>query len=481
MLIKHLRDLAHAKIFMVGIKGTGMSALAEILVSLGATIEGSDTHEKFYTDELLRTLRIPVYSLDDMNAVQQPYDFVIHSAAYDPYDHKQLYHFRTRSIPLFTYPQILGDISQHTFSVAVAGVHGKTTISGMSATIIQQLSLNGMCIVGSQINSLSNRGTYMNGTKFLIAETCEYRRHFLHFHPNIALVSNIELDHQDYYRDYTDIFSAFCELAQQIRPDGALIYCCDDKGASMLARELGMMRSDVRLIPYGESSKEDFRIANRQTMKSGMRFSVSKWDNVFEIPLPGTHMVLNATAALAVTDTLHAMLYNTALDVQAAEQAISYYSGAKRRMEIVGAVGGITIIDDYAHHPTAIKATLSALRQSHKYRRIIVDFMSHTYSRTLSLLDEFASSFSDADIVIAHRVYPSAREQTTTKISGKRLAEAIRGNHPHVHYCPYPLQATQFCAELLVSGDLFITLGAGDNWKLGRAVYKVLVKRSIEP
>lgn len=454
-----------------------MSALAEVLVSFGGIVEGSDSSEVFYTDELLNDLHISVCALDDMEAVRKPYDCVVYSAAYNPNTQKQLQYFQTRGISPLTYPQVWGGISRHVFSIAVAGVHGKTTISGMSATLAQQLSLNGVCVVGGQIHSLHNRSAYIHGTEFFLAETCEYRRHFLYFHPNILVVPNIELDHQDYFKDESDTFSAFFELAQQIKRDGALVYCHDDPLTLRLVRELMMVRNDIQLVPYGRSAPGEFGIVSEEAQKSGMKFSVKKWADVsLGIPLLGMHMVLNAVAALATIDTLHSTLYNRPIDMRGVMKALSEYRGAKRRMETVGIVNDITIADDYAHHPTAIKATLAAFRQSGNYRRIIADFMSHTHSRTRSLLDQFALAFDDADIVVTHDVYPSARDTGTKKISGRQFANALSAHHDHVHYFSHPLEAKQFCMNTIRSGDLFITMGAGDNWKLGRAMHRELTE-----
>lgn len=475
MRIKQLRDIANTRVFFVGIKGTGMSGLAEVFLSLGATVAGSDSDETFYTDARLHDLNIPLYHLDDTESIRKPYDFVVHSAAYNHQTQLQLQYFQAHGIPVYTYPQILGELSKQTFSVAVAGVHGKTTISGMSATMARELSLDGLCIVGGQVRSLSDRSVYIHGNQFLLAETCEYRRHFLNFHPNILVISNIELDHQDYFTDNADICLAFREFAEQIRPNGALIYCDDDKKASQLAKEMITLRNDVRLVPYGRSTDGEFRITHEEVGKSGMKFSIKKWAGVdIDVPLFGTHIVSNAAASLAIIDTMQQMLYKTDLDIQNASLALGKYSGAKRRMETVGIAREVTIIDDYAHHPTAIKATLSALRMSRRYKRIIVDFMPHTYSRTLALLDEFAVSFFDADIVITHQIYASARETSEKTITGEDFAAAIRKQHRHVHYFHQPMSAKQFCLQTLADGDVFITLGAGDNWRLGHAVYAEL-------
>lgn len=471
MNMYQLQDIANACVFLVGIKGTGMSALAEVFLSLGATVSGSDSEEVFYTDALLHDLNIPIYRLDDKEIIQKQYDFIVYSAAYDCDTQVQLQYFQAHGSPLYTYPQMLGELSRQTFSIAVAGVHGKTTISGMSATLARELSLDGLCIVGGQVHSLNGRSVYAQGNRFVLAETCEYRRHFLNFHPNVLAISNIELDHQDYFVDDEDMLHAFRELAEQICPNGALIYCGDDKNASRLAQEMLILRDDVRLVPYGRSVEGEFQIMSEKTGDSGVEFSIKKWVGEYiGVPLFGAHIVLNATASLAIIDVVRQMLYRQTIDLKEASHALGKYSGAKRRMETVGIARDITIIDDYAHHPTAIKATLSALRESGRYKRIIVDFMPHTYSRTLAFLDEFAVSFSDADVVITHQIYASAREMNKEMITGADFATAVQKQHCHVHYFPYPMSAKQFCLQILVAGDVFITLGAGDNWKLGRAI-----------
>ena len=458
-----------------------MSALAEILHSLGVIVEGSDTEEVFYTDAILHTLGIPVFSSTDISAIKKPYDCVIYSAAYAIDKHKQLQFFAAHDIPLYTYPQAIGNISQHIFSIAVAGVHGKTTISGMSATCVQELALKGTCIVGGQVHSLGEKSTVTNGTEFFLAETCEYRRHFLHFRPHILAVSNIELDHQDYYQDYTDIFSAFYECAQRICKNGTLVYCYDNEGARRLAEDISMVRHDIHLVPYGKTALGDFGITKERFTNSGMEFAIRKWkDTPFTTSVFGAHSVLNAVAATAIMHTLQQKRYNAPLKAHQVAAALRTYSGAKRRMEVVAVARGITIIDDYAHHPTAITSTLSALKHMYKHKRLIVDFMPHTYSRTLSLLDAFATSFSDADVVITHDIYPSAREENTGKISGTHFAESVRAHNHTVQYFAKPMQALPFCLELLTENDVFITMGAGDNWKLAYAVHDALLIKNMD-
>jgi len=463
---------------MVGIKGSGMSALAEIFHKCGAAVEGSDVDDLFYTDALLDDLKIAIHSPDDMRSIRAPYDYVVYSAAYNPAEHQQLRYFSSRSVPLFSYPEMLGAISRETTCVAISGVHGKTTISGISATLVERLRLPGSCIVGGRINSLQGRSTVANGTQFFLAEACEYRRHFLNFHPSLLVITNIELDHPDYYKDYADIRSAFRELGQQIRASGALIYCADNKGARHAAETIALSRSDVTLVPYGKSAIGDFKITKSVLTDAGVHFAIKKWHGqYFELPLLGTHMILNAVAAIAVADVLHQHCHACAPDPRRIATALTTYTGAQRRMEIIGTARETTIIDDYAHHPTAIKATLVSLRQAYKKRRIIVDFMSHTYSRSSALLGEFATSFAHADVVITHDIYASAREEGVKKVSGEQFARALHKHHTHVHYFPQPLQALPFCMELLKPRDIFITLGAGNNWELGRAIYAALQQK----
>ncbi|WP_455383588.1 UDP-N-acetylmuramate--L-alanine ligase [Salinispira pacifica] len=463
-------------VHLVGIKGTGMSALAEILKKLGAVITGSDTHEQFYTDEILRSLGISFTEGFDSGNVPAAARLVVHSAAYDPNHHPELLRAVELGIPIIGYHRALGELSTRMPSNGISGVHGKTTTTAMTGVMVRELGLPGVVLAGSAVAGFDGRSTLFQGTGFFVAETCEYRRHFLSFAPRNVVLTSIEPDHLDYFHDLADIEDAFEEYALKLPDGGALIYCADDEGAATVARRVLNERPDIEAVPYGLNADGPYRISGLTESAGTVSFSVAAVGSPVELHVPGRHNVLNAAAAIALVQKLPG--YPPAADGrQSAEElivrALASFRGSRRRSEIVGEAGGILVIDDYAHHPTAISKTLEGIASFYPGRRIVVDFMSHTYSRTEALLSQFGSCFGSADVVIVHKIYASARERVG-RVTGEDLASEVARNRSRVHYVPEVLDALPTVMGELRSGDIFVTMGAGDNWKLGRAVLSSL-------
>ncbi len=481
-------SLLERSIYMVGIKGSGMAALADMLTRLGTPVRGSDTDEQFFTDELLRRAGIPVTEGFTAENVPADAELVIYSAAYDPDTHPELTEARRRGLPLLTYTEALGVFSAGRPSAAIAGVHGKTSTAALAATLVRELGLPGSALVGSVVPSLEDSGVYVGGERFFIAETCEYKRHFLSFHPDVLVVTNVEPDHLDYFTDYADIRDAFVELGRRLPGDGVLVYCADDAGAVDVAGRIGAERPELRVLAYGESACGPYTVRDVAVSDGVLGFRIGdpaapgapagpSANERYELRVPGRHNALNTAAALAAVATLAERLGNEARAAvhAGAPGALRAFRGSARRSELVGEAGGVTVIDDYAHHPTAIRLTLAGLREFYPGRRLIVDFMSHTYTRTAALLEEFAGAFGEADVVILHRIYASARERFDGKISGKDLYHKVRAAHPgRVEYRREVLEAVPLVLSLLEPGDILVTMGAGDNWRLGRAVLQNL-------
>ncbi len=451
---------------MVGIKGSGMTALAELLKHMGAVPQGSDTHETFYTDAILNELRIPIIEGFNKNNLPSDCDLVVYSAAYDPLTHPELLASAERDLPMLTYPEALGALSRRIPSVGISGVHGKTTTTAMAGELIRLGKLPGTVLVGSASLGFGGRQVYTGGERFLVAETCEYRRHFLTFTPTVLVLTGIEADHLDYYRDYDDICSAFLEYSERIATGGSLIYCADNAGACEVAAAIATQRPDVRRIPYGHTAQGGFRIHEVSYEAGKQVFRLEGVAEPFELPVPGRHNQLNAAAALAAVDELCRAVDLPALSSEVATAALAGFRGTKRRAELRGEHRGVMFMDDYGHHPTAIAGTLEGLRDFFPGRRLVVDFMSHTYSRTEALLEEFAKCFAEADLVILHKIYASAREQYNGSVDGHTLFRAVSARHAAVQYFEEPLDAVPYLREVLQPGDLFVTLGAGDNWRI---------------
>ena len=494
-------SLKGVHIHFVGIKGTGMAALVEIFVQNGAIITGSDVAERFYTDEILEKFGIKPLLFSPSNITDE-IQYVVYSSAYKLEKNPDLIEAVKKNIPCLLYTEALGAYSERAYSCGICGVHGKTSTTGLTGTILSELDLKVQVLAGSVIKSFNNSCTYTspligsdsddNRKNIFVAETCEYQRHFMSFSPQKIILTSVESDHQDYYPTYNDIRDAFVDYILKLPENGQLIYCADDEGAVETALIAAKKRPDIKLIPYGEKAEGDYKLHFGTVENEKNTFSLSLFEknklSEFYLKVPGVHEVRDAAAAVALCCELLRTNGKNPLDYhENIKKGLSLFAGGKRRSEIIGkaCVNGksIIFIDDYAHHPTAIKTTLSGYKKFYKGRRLIVDFMSHTYSRTEALLSEFASSFTSADCIILHKIYSSARENPSDfSITGKTLFEETKKYSDNVYYFEEIMDAEDFVLNELnknlspayPDGFLFVTMGAGDNWKIGKAVYNKL-------
>ncbi len=467
------RRLGGVAIYMVGIKGSGMAALAELLVQEGARLCGSDIPEEFYTDKILAKNDIAVLSGFASSNVPGDCDLVIYSAAYNPEDHPELIRARELGLRLLTYPQALGEYSASLPFAAVSGIHGKTTTSAIVGTLVKHLKLTGKVLVGSAVDNFDGSPVFSGGQDFFIAETCEYRRHFLNCSPEQVLITSIGADHLDYFRDEADVASAFCELMDRLPPGGTLVYCADDRGAGKTVETYMSGDSagsrNLKAVPYGFSAGGRYGIRGYQQGDGVQRFSLNGYSPWLELRYPGKHSVLNAAGAIALLESLLSGIPGMSMPSEKRiAESLSTFSGTTRRSEIVADLGGVKIIDDYAHHPAAVKATLEGYRSFYPGRRIIVDFMSHTYSRSFALIEEFADCFGAADILLLNDIYASAREENSRGLDGRDFFRTIGATHGNAHYFPDFDEAADFLFSTVAPGDLVVTMGAGDNWRIGR-------------
>ena len=504
------QELRGVHIHFVGIKGTGCVALVEILFARGAVITGSDVSERFYTDEILDKLGLCALPFSEEN-ITDDVACVIYSSAYKPDQNPDLIAASRRGIPMLLYTEALGAVSRASYSCGVCGVHGKTTTTGLVGTLLKSLDLPSQVLAGSIIASFNGNGLSgsctmtsdhfdaavksSSGRHFFVAETCEYQRHFMAFSPQKIILTSVESDHQDYYPTYEDIRDAFVDYLCKLPQNGQVIYCADDKGACETVSLAQKKRPDIQAIPYGTTARGDYRITFGQTQDCRQYFSLGDSaqgegsGGVGECALfvPGEHNVRNAAAAIAlVTELLRTAGKNPADYTQKIKDALLDFMGGKRRSEIVGHAktsGGeeVLVVDDYGHHPTAIKTTLAGFRKFYRNHKIIVDFMSHTYTRTAALLEEFASSFDSADMVIVNKIYGSAREDASAAgVTGEILAECTKKYNKNTVYAAEFDEAARIALEELSKssgtkdGFLFVTMGAGDNWKVGKKVLEGL-------
>ncbi|MDR0323816.1 MAG: UDP-N-acetylmuramate--L-alanine ligase [Treponema sp.] len=466
-------------VYFVGIKGTGVCALAELMHTAGYKISGSDTYEVFYTDKILKKLKIPYYEIFDATRINKNIDLVIHSAAYSPDSNSELARALELNIPILKYTDALGLWSARFDSTGVCGVHGKTTTTAICGVLARAAGLPAQILTGSAAVNFGGRATLVLGDKYFIAETCEYRKHFLSFFPKRIILTSVEWDHQDYFTDYEAIRSAFVEYCRLLPEGGQLIYCADDPGAAEVANIIKNENRGIELTPYGFTAAGDYSITSYAVEDTGAVFTLAGIPDVLKISIPGRHQALNVSAAIALTISLVKEEFGAAEKnalgkekIEAIKNALLNFKGTKRRSEIIGETGGITFMDDYGHHPAAIKTTLDGIKSFYPSRRLIVSFMSHTYSRTAALLDDFVSALDGADILFLHKIYASARENNSSGIDGEKLFEkAAASRSGETFYYDEPDEAFSKLCELLKSSDIFITLGAGNNWTLGKKLF----------
>jgi UDP-N-acetylmuramate--alanine ligase len=473
--------LAGLRVHLVGAKGTGMAALAEILAARGALLSGSDVADVFYTDAILEKLGVAMHIGFEASLLPADTALVVHSAAYSREANPELIEALRRGLPILNYPQALGALSRRSDSSGIAGVHGKTTTTALAGSLVAALGIPATTLAGSAVSSFGGTSTLIAGERYFIAETCEYRRHFLNFSPRHIILTSIEGDHQDYYPTFEDIYAAFLDYLRLLPRGGELIFCADDPGAARAALEVQRERPDIRLSPYGTTAEGPYRIVSYRIGSGEARFSIAGFPGDFILHVPGRHLALDATAALALAFSLLGDMRGRSsspyeADLEHARQALARFAGSKRRSEILGEAGGILFMDDYGHHPTAVRETIRGIKEFWPARRLVVDFMSHTYSRTRALFGDFAACLDGADVLVMHGIYASAREAVDPETTGKALFEEVRrrdafaGRNRSLCYSETVLGGIDEISALLEPGDLFLTMGAGDNWKLGLAL-----------
>ncbi|MBI3019985.1 MAG: UDP-N-acetylmuramate--L-alanine ligase [Parcubacteria group bacterium] len=433
------------KIHFIGIGGIGMSALARMCLLAGKEVSGSDMSRSEITESLEKEGARIFYAHAKEN-ISEGVSLVVHTHAI-PRDNPELLEAKRRDISTKTYPEFLGAISKNKYTIAVSGTHGKTTTTGMIAEGAIAAGLQPTVVIGSLLRN--QKSNFIGGAgKYLIAEACEYKRSFLNLSPQVLVVTNIDNDHMDYYKDIADIQSAFAEFAANLPHDGFLV--CD--------------AYDPLLAPVIAATPA--RTVNYRNY----------FDGKIALKVPGAHNKKNAAAALAALDCL-------GVKPETARVALQKFAGTWRRFEYKGETKhGAILYDDYAHHPTEIKATLRGTREMFPDKKIIVAFQPHLYSRTKLLFEEFAASFGDADEVFLAPIY-AAREPHDSSVSLKTLAQKIAENGTTAHVSSeasakdgsannFEEIASILNAPRYGKDHLLITMGAGDVFKVGEFLIK---------
>lgn len=468
MSLSRASSVSGKHIHFVGIKGVGMTALAELYVSLGARVTGSDTEEEFFTDEVLAGIGIVPEAEFAPEHVLEETDLVVYSTAYDPATNPELIEAAKRHIPMRTYAQAVGELTRERMSLLVTGSHGKTTTSAMLADALRHAGLDPAAVVGSRVRSW--RGNALTGAgPHLVLEADEYQNKLNHYGPFAVILTSIDWDHPDCFPDeqsYEDVFRTF---VARIPRHGVLVYSADDAAVSRIAENASCAKrsygfsddADFRVTEYGSGEAEEGIFRSRFTIVHGDRDFGS-----FTIRLPGRHNVANAAAVIALCEYLN-------VDREHVREALAAFSGTARRSDYLGSSHGAPVYDDYAHHPEEIRATLSAFKASYPDRNIIAVFHPHTFTRTKALFSEFAQSFDDADRVIVLDIYGSAREKQGGVSSADLTTEISRFSPGKAEHIPTIPEAIEALRGSLTENDLLITLGAGDVWRVAKGVVSV--------
>lgn len=452
------------RIHLVGIGGAGLSAIAWVLLGKGFAVSGSDQQSNELTAELAAA-GATIFQGHRPEHVAGADALLISSAV--PADNPEVVAARAAGIPVFKRAELLGDLMADTVGIAVAGTHGKTTTTGMIAQILVAAKLDPTVIVGGVLPLLGSNGRAGQGNTFVV-EADEYDHMFLGLRPRVAVITNIEHDHPDLYPTPADYQEAFRRFAGRLPAGGRLVVCADDPGAAALATEIALPGVTIETYSLGQADWQALDL--RANPLGGTDFLVQRGEalaGLARLRVPGEHNVRNALAAVAVAAGL-----GVAFEV--IRQALADFAGIGRRFQIVGEVGDVVVIDDYAHHPTEIRATLAAARQRFPRRRLWAVWQPHTYSRTKTLLADFARSFTDADRVVALDIYRS-REKDTLGVDTQAVVAAM--NHPAASYVGDLTGAATYILERVRPGDVVLTLSAGDGNLVGQWVFDGLRRR----
>ena len=458
------------RIHFVGIGGIGMSGIAEVLLNLGYKISGSDLRSSAVT-ERLAALGATIFEGHAAGNITGA-DVVVTSSAI-PFDNPEVSEARRLHVPVIQRAEMLAELMRLKYGIAIAGMHGKTTTTSMVAAVLAAGGLDPTVVVGGRVDAMGSNAR-LGKSQYLVAEADESDRSFLKLSPILSVVTNIDREHMDCYRDMRDVRRTFLEFMERVPFYGVVVACNDD----LTLRRL-LPRVHRRVTTYGTTHGSDFLIRMGSSsdglgLAAGepsplIRFQVTYQEKdlgEFTLHVPGTHNVLNATAAIAV---------GTALDIPAGQirSALDDFRGVDRRFQFKGKSAGISVIDDYGHHPTEIRATLAAARQC-GFRRVHVIFQPHRFTRTRDLMDEFANAFADADTLCLLDIYP-ASERPIAGITAEALAGRIAAaGIESVAYAPSFSDAVAAVAALAQPGDMVLTLGAGSVSQLGTMILEKL-------
>ena len=440
-------------IYFVGIGGVGMSGIAEVLLNLGYKVSGSDMHLT-ETTERLQKLGATIFQGHSESHIIDA-DVVVTSSAVKP-TNPEVTEARAKAIPVIPRAEMLAELMRLKYGIAVAGAHGKTTATSLIGMILDRGGIRPTVVIGGKLNTI-NTNTILGTGDFMVVEADESDGSFLKLSPTIAVITNVDPEHLDYYQNVAEIKRTFTTFANKIPFYGLIILCLDNEHVQDLIPHL-----EKRYLTYGLTPQADLQAREITVNGLSMIFTVFYHNEklgVVELKMPGLHNVHNALAAIATALELN-------LDFSIIQEALKNFEGVHRRFQLKGEYNNITLIDDYGHHPTEIRATLRTAKTIWE-RRLVVIFQPHRYTRTRDLFKDFLTAFNQADILVLTDIYP-AGEDPLPGVKAEILFQGIKKHgHKQVHYYPHKEDMVDHILKLLNPGDVVITLGAGDIWKVG--------------
>ncbi|WP_333886637.1 UDP-N-acetylmuramate--L-alanine ligase [Clostridium sp.] len=446
--------IKNKRVHFIGIGGISMSALAEILLEKNFQVSGSDT--KFSkTTERLKSKGAKIYIGQISENITPDINLVVYTAAISE-NNEELLQAQNLKIPLMDRAEFLGEIMKgHKYNVAVSGTHGKTTTTSMLSSVTLEANIDPTILVGGNLDIIGGN-VRIGNSPYFITEACEYKESFLKFFPFIGVILNIDADHLDYYKDIDEIQKAFIKFAKLIPQEGYLVCCADDKRMGEV-----ISNANCNIISYGIERGEVTAKNIRFDGEGRALFEVYKSDKkLFSLNLsvPGKHNILNALASISVSLILNISIDNI-------KEGLKNFKGTHRRFEIKGKRKGVVVIDDYAHHPTEIKATLNTAR-NYPHERIVCVFQPHTFSRTISLFKEFTAAFDNVDELILADIF-AAREKDTGEVSSSMLCDELVKRGINCRNIKDFNSIVQYLNDILKEGDILLTIGAGDIFQVG--------------
>jgi UDP-N-acetylmuramate--alanine ligase len=444
------------KLHFIGIGGIGMSGIAEILLDQGFKVSGSDRALSEVT-ERLQKLGASIFEGHRAENIAQDVDTVVYSSAVQP-DNPEILEAQKRNIPIVRRAEMLAEVMRLKYGIGIAGTHGKTTTTSMTSLVLMEGGLDPTVIVGGKLSGLGGTNARLGRGEFIVVEADEYDRSFLSITPTIAVLTTLETDHLDCYRDLEDIKSAFIQFASKVPFYGFIVLCLDEPALLDIMPHL----SKKKIVTYGLNPQADVQavdIRHKDNSTTYMLVRSNQELGTIMLQVPGIHNVQNSLGAITVALEL-------GVPFKKIKAGIEKFAGVYRRWEKKGEVNDIALYDDYAHHPTECRATLSGVKSGWR-RRVVCVFQPHLYSRTRDFYEDFGKSFLLSDVLVVTDVYP-AREEPIQGVNGELIVNAAKQfGHKDVHYVPDKKKVPAFLKSIVKSGDIVITMGAGDIWKYG--------------